>query len=56
MTPLERWLYEHVPPYSWHLPAWQEDSIEIAMLCIILFGVSAGAFALASKVRQWWKR
>jgi len=53
---LEQWLYEHMPPYSWHLPAWQEDSIEIAVLCIILFGVCAGVYKLIEIARRRWKR
>ena len=53
---MEQWLYEHMPPYSWHLPAWQEDSIEIAVLCIILFSASAGVYKLIEIARRRWKR
>lgn len=52
MTPFEQWLTEHVPPYSWHLATWAEDTIELTILFLFLLGLSVFIVCVTNKIRR----
>jgi hypothetical protein len=52
MSDFERWLVEHVPPYSWRLPTWAEDAIELGILFAVLFAIVAAIMSVSARWRR----